>query len=92
MGRSAIDSGTRDVRMVNRLRHLLESEGRIPRFDVDVDVENGVVELLGVIPDQKEHDALMALVAFAVHSRPVRDHIVVTRPSKRKPEKVASRR
>lgn len=31
--------------------------GRIPRLDVDVDVENGVIEVLGVIPDEGDINA-----------------------------------
>jgi osmotically-inducible protein OsmY len=71
----------RDMHVLKHLRSLIGDDGRIPRLDVDVDVENGVVELLGVIPDQREHDALLALVAFAARSAPVVDHLIVTRRS-----------
>jgi osmotically-inducible protein OsmY len=58
----------------------MESEGCIPRLDVDVDVENGVIEVLGVIPDKREHDALLALVQSATGSRRIVDHLIVSDP------------
>jgi osmotically-inducible protein OsmY len=78
MGRLATNGdGARDVRMVRRLRHVIESDGRIPRLDVDVDVGNGVIELLGVIPNEREHNALLTLVESAAGSRRVVDHLIV---------------
>jgi osmotically-inducible protein OsmY len=57
---------------------VIESDGRIPRLDVDVDVGNGVIELVGVIPDEREHDALLALVESAAGSRRVVDHLIIS--------------
>ena len=42
-----------DMRTLARLRFLFAGDGRIPRLDVDVDVENGVIEVLGIIPDER---------------------------------------
>jgi hypothetical protein len=67
-----------DLRTLSQLRSVIERDGRIPRLDVDIDVEDGVVELLGVIPDEREHDALLALVAFAARNKPIVDHLIVS--------------
>lgn len=79
MGTSAIQGNARDVRVLNHVRHLIESDGRIPRFDIDVGIENGAIELLGVIPDKSEHDALLALVQRAAGTRRVVDRLIVAK-------------
>lgn len=94
--RSTINDHAGDVRMLRRLRALFASDGRIPRLDVDVDVENGVVELLGVIPDEQEHDALLSLAAIAAGRKPVTDHLILAktprpRRKKRRPYPQAKR-
>jgi len=77
MGRSATVDEVRDVRMANRLRHRIESDASLARLDVDVDVEDGVIELIGVIPDEREHDRLLALVESTAGSRGVVDHLIL---------------
>jgi osmotically-inducible protein OsmY len=59
---STMHNRLRDTRLLNRLRSKIAATGRIPRLDVDVDVENGVVELLGVIADDREHAILGSLI------------------------------
>jgi len=77
-------ASTRDMRILGQLRRVIEANGCVPRFDVDVDIEDGVIELMGVMPDEQEHDALLALVASTAPRRPVVDHLVVTKRLRRK--------
>ena len=76
-----------DVRMLKRIRALFAGDGRIPRLDVDVDIENGVVELLGVIPDEREHDALLTLAGIVAGRKPVIDHLILAKTARPKRKK-----
>lgn len=77
MARSVVNGKSQDIRVLHQLRRIIEGDGCVPRPDIDVDVENGVVELLGVIPNKREHDALLTLVQGACGTRQVIDHLIV---------------
>lgn len=51
-----------------------------PRFDLEVTVKNGVVELLGVVSDERERAALRILAANAVGAKSVRDNLICVEP------------
>ena len=63
-----------------RLRAELAKLEWVPRFDVDVRVKCGVVELVGVIPDERERAALRVLAANTAGAKGVRDNLTCIEP------------
>jgi CBS domain-containing protein len=69
-----------DAEIQRRLRAEISRLEWLPRFNIDVGVKNGIVELLGIVPDERERAALRVLAANAVGVKAVRDNLVCVEP------------
>lgn len=69
-----------DIEMKRCLRAKLANLGWVPRFGVDVNVQDGVVELFGIISDERERTALRVLAANAEGAKGVRDNLTCVEP------------
>jgi len=76
----ASDVATSDAEMQRCIRAEISRLAWLPRFNVDVSVRNGVVELAGIVPDERERQALRVLVSNAVGAKAVRDNLVCVEP------------
>jgi osmotically-inducible protein OsmY len=52
----------------------------VPRACIDAKVENGVVELRGIVTDRRERDALRVIVENTPGVSAMRDHLLWVEP------------
>lgn len=69
-----------DAELRRRILRELDRQRWVPRACVDVKVENGVAELLGLITDSRERDALRVLAENTPGVRAVVDHLTWIEP------------
>jgi CBS domain-containing protein len=69
-----------DAEIQRNIRAEIAALEWAPRFDIDVSVKNGLVDLLGVVPDERERAALRVLAANAAGVKGVRDQLICVEP------------
>ncbi len=69
-----------DDEILKAILHGVEVERWAPRFQIDVKVKNGVVDMFGTITDDRERTALEVLVENVPGVKKVRDHLVWVEP------------
>ena len=69
-----------DSELRRRLLGEMAQERWVPRFDVDVSVKNGIVELSGVVSDERERIALRVMAENANGAKAVRDNLICIEP------------
>ena len=69
-----------DAQLRRRLLASLEQQSWAPRASFDVKVEDGVVELLGIVTDERQRKALRVLAENTAGVRGVVDHLLWVDP------------
>ncbi|MGA7540565.1 MAG: CBS domain-containing protein [Steroidobacteraceae bacterium] len=69
-----------DAQLRRRLLASLAEQSWAPRASFDVKVENGIVELLGIVTDERQRRALQVLVENTPGVREVVDHLLWVDP------------
>jgi len=68
-----------DSELLSRIADELKGQGWVPKANVSVSVDDGVVELSGLVTDMRHRDALSAL-AESAGARQVRNKMVCVEP------------
>ena len=75
---STVEASDREIE--NHVRAEIAKQGWVPRFNVAVAVRSGIIELSGIIPDEKERTALRVIAENTPGGRGVRDDLVCVEP------------
>jgi CBS domain-containing protein len=69
-----------DAEILGRIRAEISRHRWLPRLNIDLNVKDGVVELLGVISDERERTALRVIAENTPGTKGVRDRLVCVEP------------
>jgi CBS domain-containing protein len=69
-----------DAEILDRIRAEISRHGWLPRLNIDLNVRDGVVELLGIIPDERERAALRVIAENTPGTKSVRDRLICVEP------------
>ncbi len=74
---SGLKSGVQDAWIANKLRTQLMFDGAVKNINYTVDVENGVVYLMGIAQDQDELDRVIATARDISDVKKVVNHVLL---------------
>jgi len=69
-----------DAQIRQRVLDTIEGQSWAPRANIDVRVKNGMVELVGTVPDERERAALNVIAENADGAKGVNDELVCVEP------------
>ena len=69
-----------DAEITGHIRAEISKQGWLPRLNIHVNVRDGVIELRGVIPDDRERTALRVIAENTPGATSIRDRLVCVEP------------